>query len=392
MAAAQPRLGVLGGSFDPPHLAHLAIASEACHALGLERVLFVPGGGAAAQGWRRAHVGRGAARDDVAGRRRRPALHRLRHRDRARAASTPPTRCARWATRYADHDLVFIMGSDSLLQLETWHEPEELLSLCSLAVAPRPGDSPEAIAAAAARWGDYQVDAAGRAAAGRLVVGHPCAGRRGAAPSATWCRTAWSSTSWRRGSTGDGHRQGGGRGARRRPAVPAPAGPRPPRGGGGRRPGARGSAPPRRRPRSPACCTTTAASCPTRRPWPRPPGTASPWVRSRRGARRRSCTDRSPPPSCSTSGWTRRSPRPSRLHTVGDAGMTVLEKCLYLADYLRARPRLPGHRPGPRAGARRHWTRRWARPCASACSTSSAGAAGWSPGRWRCTTRLMPAT
>lgn len=42
MAAAGPRLGVLGGSFDPPHLAHLAIASEAAEELGLERVLFVP--------------------------------------------------------------------------------------------------------------------------------------------------------------------------------------------------------------------------------------------------------------------------------------------------------------------------------------------------------------
>ena len=49
------------------------------------------------------------------------------------------------------------MGSDSLLQLESWHEPEELLSLCSLAVAPRPGDAPEAIAAAAARWGEDRV-------------------------------------------------------------------------------------------------------------------------------------------------------------------------------------------------------------------------------------------
>ena len=42
MATPQARLGVLGGSFDPPHVAHLAIASEACHALSLERVLFVP--------------------------------------------------------------------------------------------------------------------------------------------------------------------------------------------------------------------------------------------------------------------------------------------------------------------------------------------------------------
>ena len=42
MAAAVPRLGVFGGSFDPPHVGHLIIASEACSSLGLERVLFVP--------------------------------------------------------------------------------------------------------------------------------------------------------------------------------------------------------------------------------------------------------------------------------------------------------------------------------------------------------------
>jgi nicotinate-nucleotide adenylyltransferase len=59
--------------------------------------------------------------------------------------------------RYAGHELVFIMGSDSLLQLQTWHAPEDLLSRCTLAVAPRPGDSPEAIATAAARWADYRV-------------------------------------------------------------------------------------------------------------------------------------------------------------------------------------------------------------------------------------------
>jgi nicotinate-nucleotide adenylyltransferase len=154
--AGRPRLGVLGGSFDPPHLAHLAVASEACHALCLERVLFVPA----------------ASPPHKEGEEQTPAAVRLElaslaiDDDLRFTASgieiehgliyTADTLRA-LSERYTEHDLVFIMGSDSLLALETWHAPEELLSLCSLAVAPRPGDAPEAIAAAAARWGDYQV-------------------------------------------------------------------------------------------------------------------------------------------------------------------------------------------------------------------------------------------
>ncbi|HEY7984988.1 MAG TPA: adenylyltransferase/cytidyltransferase family protein, partial [Ktedonobacterales bacterium] len=38
------RIGVLGGTFDPPHIAHLLIAQEARARLGLDRVLFVPAG------------------------------------------------------------------------------------------------------------------------------------------------------------------------------------------------------------------------------------------------------------------------------------------------------------------------------------------------------------
>ena len=156
MAAAQPRLGVLGGSFDPPHLAHLAIASEACHALGLARVLFVPAAAPPHKGTDertsaevRLEMASLAIDDDL-----RFTVSGIEI-ERGLVYSADMLRAL--SARYADHDLVFIMGSDSLLQLETWHEPEEILSLCSLAVAPRPGDSPEAIAAAAARWGDYQV-------------------------------------------------------------------------------------------------------------------------------------------------------------------------------------------------------------------------------------------
>lgn len=155
MAAPQARLGVLGGSFDPPHVAHLAIASEACHALQLERVLFVPA----------------AAPPHKTGEPRTSAEVRLEltslaidddlrftasgiEIERGLVYTVDTLRALR--ERY-EHDLVFIVGSDSLLQLETWHQPEELLSLCSLAVAPRPGDPPEAVAAAVARWGEQHV-------------------------------------------------------------------------------------------------------------------------------------------------------------------------------------------------------------------------------------------
>jgi nicotinate-nucleotide adenylyltransferase len=151
-----PRLGVLGGSFDPPHIAHLAVASEAFHACGLERVLFVPaaapphkGGGERTPAATRLELTSLAIDDDL----RFTASGIEIERSLAYTADT----LRALGERHAGHDLVFIMGSDSLLQLETWHAPDELLSLCSLAVAPRPGDAPEAIAAAAARWGRYQV-------------------------------------------------------------------------------------------------------------------------------------------------------------------------------------------------------------------------------------------
>jgi len=147
---------VLGGSFDPPHLAHLAIASEASHALGLERVLFVPA----------------AAPPHKDGCERTPAAARLQlaalatqddlrfsvsgvEIERGLVYTVDTMRVL--GAKHAGHDLVFLMGSDSLLQLETWHQPDELLSLCALAVAPRPGDGAAAIAAAVDRWGPATV-------------------------------------------------------------------------------------------------------------------------------------------------------------------------------------------------------------------------------------------
>ncbi len=156
MHEVRPRVGVIGGSFDPPHVGHLVIASEAHARLGLERVLFVP----AAAPPHKDLVQRTAASvrlemtalavvDDLRFVESGLEIERglVYTRDMLTAV----------AERFPGRELVFIMGSDSLVQFDTWHDPEGVLARCTLAVAPRPGDDPEVVAAAAARWGAARV-------------------------------------------------------------------------------------------------------------------------------------------------------------------------------------------------------------------------------------------
>jgi nicotinate-nucleotide adenylyltransferase len=154
--ASRPLLGVLGGSFNPPHLGHLLIASGACDELGLERILFVPSANPPhkvldddVSSLVRVAMAELAVVDDLRFTVSTLEVERdlVYTRDTLRAV----------AGRYPDHDLVFIMGSDSLLQFATWHEPRTILEEALLAVAPRAGDRPEDVAVAAARWGERRV-------------------------------------------------------------------------------------------------------------------------------------------------------------------------------------------------------------------------------------------
>jgi nicotinate-nucleotide adenylyltransferase len=156
MATTSARIGVMGGTFDPPHLAHLAIASEACARLRLERVLFVPAA---------------APPHKDAGERTSPAVRlamtelAVEHDMRFVASGLEIERglvytrdtLAAVAERFPDRELFFIMGSDSLLQFDGWHDPDDILALGSLVVAPRPGDDDAAVRRAAARWDSGRV-------------------------------------------------------------------------------------------------------------------------------------------------------------------------------------------------------------------------------------------
>ena len=147
------RIGILGGTFDPPHLGHLLIAETARVALDLESVLFLPAG----EPWLKS------------GQRITPAAHRLRMVELAIADN--PDFCAsdrevrRTGATYTvdtlrelrgaypdDIDLYFIVGSDVLDQFHRWKEPEGILELSRLVVIERPGGPVDGVATLAERF------------------------------------------------------------------------------------------------------------------------------------------------------------------------------------------------------------------------------------------------
>ncbi len=139
------RLGILGGTFDPVHLGHLALARAARQELDLGQVVFVPAG----QPWRKA--GR-----RVASHEERVAMLRLAVEGEA-AYEVETLEVERPGPSYTIEtiealrierpgaELYFIMGEDALADLPNWVRPERILELAKLAVARRPGAAGEAL-------------------------------------------------------------------------------------------------------------------------------------------------------------------------------------------------------------------------------------------------------
>jgi nicotinate-nucleotide adenylyltransferase len=134
-------IGILGGTFDPPHIAHLVLADECTHQLALDRLLWV------------------LTPDPPHKRSLRitPLEHRLEMLQMTIAnhpgfelstvdIDRPPPHYAvdtvhRLAQAYPDACLYYLMGGDSYHDLPTWYRPRELLqAVYKLGVVRRPGD------------------------------------------------------------------------------------------------------------------------------------------------------------------------------------------------------------------------------------------------------------
>jgi nicotinate-nucleotide adenylyltransferase len=129
--------GVFGGTFDPIHVGHLAVAQEAADALGLERVLFVPAGQPPHKPTRAVTPGQ-----------HRRAMVALAIDDNARFELEPlelerpgPSFTADTleALSARGGQLTLILSADAFLAFHEWHDPERILSLARIAVAPRQG-------------------------------------------------------------------------------------------------------------------------------------------------------------------------------------------------------------------------------------------------------------
>jgi nicotinate-nucleotide adenylyltransferase len=140
-------IGVLGSAFNPPHLGHLALAQEALWQLGLSEVILVPTGEAPHK-----------LIADEPGRELRLAMTRLAAADDSRF-SVSTLEVEREGPSYTyetlellarekgDTELVFVMGADAAVGLESWRMPERVVELARIAVARRAGVSEADVAA-----------------------------------------------------------------------------------------------------------------------------------------------------------------------------------------------------------------------------------------------------
>jgi nicotinate-nucleotide adenylyltransferase len=151
-------VGILGGTFDPIHYGHLVIAEQVREALALDRVLFIPaavpphriGLAITPAEHRAALVGLAIAGNP------RFAISRVElERDGPSYTADTLEILADEASREGvARELFFILSSEALAALETWHDPGRVLTLCRLAVVPRPGTPLPTEAELTTRFGD----------------------------------------------------------------------------------------------------------------------------------------------------------------------------------------------------------------------------------------------
>lgn len=135
------RLGVMGGTFDPIHFGHLVAANEAASTLNLDTVLFVPTG----EPWQKQDITSTSHRVEmtrlaIAGN----SKFQLSTIDADRPGPTYTVDTLRDISKaYPDAEVFFITGADSISQIHTWKDSDQIWTLAHFVGVTRPGHSLE---------------------------------------------------------------------------------------------------------------------------------------------------------------------------------------------------------------------------------------------------------
>lgn len=138
MTLTNPRVGLLGGSFDPVHMGHLWLAETAVDQLHLDAVWFLPVG----------HPPHKTRRLTAVAHRLQMAAFAIAdapafHLNRSDVDRLPPhtthTLLSRLHQQHPDHAFWLLIGADSLRDFPSWKQPQAILQQCRLAALGRPG-------------------------------------------------------------------------------------------------------------------------------------------------------------------------------------------------------------------------------------------------------------
>ncbi len=132
------KIGILGGTFNPIHNAHLKIATEVRDRLALDRVIFIPAAtpphkeldGDIAYADRKAMVELAIARESAF------TISDIEERRGGRSYSVDTL--VELQALYPDDELFFIIGSDSFLEISSWYRASEIFFLSNVVVLERP--------------------------------------------------------------------------------------------------------------------------------------------------------------------------------------------------------------------------------------------------------------
>lgn len=138
------RIGIFGGSFNPPHRGHLLAAQEQRRLLGLDKVILIPAGipphkqlaDGSPTGELRLAMTRALVSDD-------PCLEVSDIELRREGASYTADTLLALHEQYPDDELFLLMGTDMFLSFHTWSRPEVICSLASVCLALRETPSPK---------------------------------------------------------------------------------------------------------------------------------------------------------------------------------------------------------------------------------------------------------